>query len=51
MSTLRAHLVATLRKLTEIQRALDKLEDGIAESIGKTRTKRFAPRPERANER
>jgi hypothetical protein len=43
-------LVATLRKLTEVQRALDKLEDGIAESMGKTRTKRFAPRPERANE-
>ena len=38
-------LVALARKLCEIQRALDKLEDWGAEKQGIERTKRFCPKP------
>ena len=38
-------LIAVARKLCEIQRALDKLEDGAASNMGEERTKRFCPRP------
>jgi hypothetical protein len=36
-------IVAVARKFREVQRALDHLEDGIAEDMGEKRINRFGP--------
>lgn len=36
-------IIAVARKFREIQRALDRLEDGIAQDMGETRKTRFGP--------
>jgi hypothetical protein len=40
---LEAAIIAVAHRLGEVLRALDKLENDAAKSLGMTRTKRFAP--------